>query len=58
MQKMYCAEFRGTESGDKVIQFFVGLLRSYLKIKRKPKQLKVMFQFIELNILSVYPFSC
>lgn len=58
MQKIYCAGFRGTESGDKVMQFFVGLLRSYLKIKRKPKQLKVMFQFIELNILSVYPFSC
>lgn len=40
------AEFGGTESGDKLIQFYVDLLRSYLKIQSKPKPLKVMFQFI------------
>lgn len=57
-KKQTCAEFRGTESRDKIIQFYVDLLRSYLKIQSKPKQLKLMFQFTYSDIFSVYPFSC
>lgn len=56
-----CAEFRGTESGDKVIQLYVGLLRSYLKIKRKPKSLKVMWSVYEVQYsfcLSFFLLNC
>lgn len=42
----FVLNFRGVESGDEVTQFSVGLLRSYLKMKSKPKQLKVMLWFI------------
>lgn len=52
-----CAEFRGIESGGKVIQLYVGLLRSYLKIKRKPKSLKVMWLVYKVQY-SICPFSC